>query len=154
MELEKNKCVLTLTDLLKMLECPVCLQTFDFERLLKCGNGHSGCQACFSKLTTCPVCRTVLNPKFKIISENIFSTINCELRHVESAKGEFNLKILPKLIKCKRYKICPTLSPTLQCVDGHFLCPYCDDKFNLCFSCKKARTTEHQEALYCKNFWA
>jgi E3 ubiquitin-protein ligase SIAH1 len=43
-------------DLMKELECPVCLEYMK-PPISMCGNGHSICSDCKSKLNNCPVCR-------------------------------------------------------------------------------------------------
>lgn len=46
--------------LAKAVECPVCLEIPRQGPINQCTNGHLICNACYPKLTTCPVCKCVL----------------------------------------------------------------------------------------------
>ena len=92
---------LSLEDISSMTECPVCLQRTEPEDWVQCRNGHHGCQSCFSRLTTCPMCRTEISATirtFSLDTGKAFRLILKELRLNE--KTTFDpmqlLKILSK----------------------------------------------------------
>ncbi len=50
------KDTIPLSELVQLLECPVCLKFPETETnsILQCRNGHIGCLDCFSMLAFCP----------------------------------------------------------------------------------------------------
>ena len=46
------------TQLLELLECPVCFEATRTSPVFNCRNGHLICSACKPKVKSCPVCRT------------------------------------------------------------------------------------------------
>ncbi len=51
---------ITVKELAQYFECPVCYQYLQSVSFVQCQNGHSGCITCYSKLSTCPMCRLQL----------------------------------------------------------------------------------------------
>ena len=49
------------------MECPICLELFDNDKLIETSCGHTFCKECITKWTnekskqTCPLCRETLN---------------------------------------------------------------------------------------------
>ena len=56
---------ISLEDLRRALECPVCLETPKAGPLYQCENGHILCSECIEKVQQCPQCRAKL-PTTKI----------------------------------------------------------------------------------------
>ena len=125
---------ITIQELVKLLECPVCLQCLESEDclLLQCENGHIGCQACFSRLQNCPICRTWLGTKVKAISDEMMIIMKQELRHVENSNGTIRICNLVSFFQCSLCKYCPTRKPTFQCENGHLICAECREDGSLC----------------------
>ena len=51
---------ISLEDLRRALECPVCLETPKAGPLYQCENGHILCSGCNGKVQQCPECRVNL----------------------------------------------------------------------------------------------
>ncbi len=49
-----------ISDFLEDLTCPVCLEIQRDCKIFQCGNGHLICEACYVKVSDCPVCREKL----------------------------------------------------------------------------------------------
>ncbi|XP_069680350.1 E3 ubiquitin-protein ligase sina-like [Periplaneta americana] len=65
----------TLTrDLLRELECPVCLRYF-IPPIPLCSNGHSVCNSCRTKVRNCPTCRCAFINHRSLIFENIVRSL-------------------------------------------------------------------------------
>ncbi|KAI4459005.1 e3 ubiquitin-protein ligase siah2 [Holotrichia oblita] len=60
--------------ILQQLECPICLE-YMTPPILQCHGGHSFCQPCRKKITTCPTCRSAIGNTRNFLLENITSTI-------------------------------------------------------------------------------
>ena len=140
---------ITIQELAKLLECPVCLQCLESEdyRLLQCKNGHVGCQACFSRLQNCPICRTWLGTKVKAISEEMIITMKQELRHVENSNGTILICNLVGFFQCSLCKCCPTRNPTLHCENGHLICEDCTEDRFFCI-CRVIIYTSNPRSLF------
>jgi hypothetical protein len=122
-ELQKNfetleaengvKEVVTLQEIVPFFECPVCLQFSENDLFLQCCNGHTGCQACYSRLSVCPVCRLVLQPTVKAISDEHLALMKQELRHVENPREAIKLMKLTNIFRCVAFfvTIVPLDSP-------------------------------------------
>jgi hypothetical protein len=129
---------ITIRELAKLLECPVCLQHWEAGSvLLQCHNGHSICQDCYSKLFTCPICRIKLRLRrdIKTISDKLMIAMEQELRHVENEDGTIWISDLLKFFQCTICKYFPTRHPTWQCVNGHLICAECRVNTSYC-ACK------------------
>ena len=61
---------ISVSDLRRSLECPVCLETPKAGPLYQCENGHILCSVCIEKVQECPQCRAKL-PATRI--RNIFA---------------------------------------------------------------------------------
>jgi len=117
---------ITIRELAKLLECPVCLKHWDMGSvLLQCENGHSCCQACYSRLSKCPICRECLITEIKTISNEMIIVMKHELRHVETAGGTLSISNLLKFFRCFICNYFPIRHPTWQCVNGHLVCAEC-----------------------------
>ena len=128
---------ITVKELAQYFECPVCYQYLQSVSFVQCQNGHSGCITCYSKLSTCPMCRLQLKIKTKTISDEMMATIYRELRHVEDVDGAIRLTDLLKFFKCSNCKFCPTRQPVWQCENGHLICKDCDSyELNQCKTCE------------------
>lgn len=114
--------VVTLKEIVPFFECPVCLQFSENDLFLQCCNGHTGCQACYSRLSVCPVCRLVLQPTVKAISDEHLALMKQELRHVENPREAIKLMKLTNIFRCVFCNNCPTRQPTWQCEKGHLIC--------------------------------
>ena len=134
-EIENNE-FMTVKEFMKFFECPVCRQYPDDDVLLQCYNGHSGCQACYSRLTKCPVCRLTLKSQVKTISNEMLALMKRELRHFENPEKNIVLKKLIDFFKCRLCKRCPTIHPTRQCRNGHIFCEFCFSGTKFCSTCK------------------
>jgi hypothetical protein len=68
-------------DLLKELECPVCLEYMS-SPIKMCRNGHNICNSCRLRVSTCPTCKEQFINARNITLENIAATIKypCENR--------------------------------------------------------------------------
>lgn len=68
-------------DLLRKLECPVCLE-YMIPPIMQCHQGHSFCQPCCKKITTCPICRSAISGARNFILEDITSNFQypCKYR--------------------------------------------------------------------------
>ena len=127
----------TLKDLLRLMDCPVCLQPAeDLDKYVQCVNGHFGCLDCYSKLATCPVCRVALGSLARTISDESKAAAHGELRHVENYSGSIGFKNILLLLKCDRCQINPTKRPVWQCSKGHLRCYECRPSLNNCASCQ------------------
>ena len=51
---------ISVSDLRRSLECPVCLETPNAGPLYQCENGHIVCSECIGRVRKCPQCRTEL----------------------------------------------------------------------------------------------
>ena len=58
--------ILSVGELRKALECPVCFYTPKAGPLYQCENGHILCSACNAKVQKCPECRVDLNDGVRI----------------------------------------------------------------------------------------
>ena len=56
---------MSIAELRKSLECPVCFETPKAGPLFQCQNGHILCSVCIDKVQECPQCRAKL-PATKI----------------------------------------------------------------------------------------
>ena len=61
MESENVISSISVEELRKSLECPVCLQTPKAGPLYQCKNGHMLCSSCYNKVAQCPQCRANLD---------------------------------------------------------------------------------------------
>ena len=61
---------ISVKELIKDLECPVCIETPRVGPLFQCENGHILCSQCNGKIKQCPQCRIDL-PKVRI--RNLFA---------------------------------------------------------------------------------
>ena len=125
--------LLHIKDVLKILECPVCLRISEPDALIQCRNGHFGCKPCFTRLIFCPICRIILGPEIQTFCEETLKIVHQELRHLErdllTPEGVFNL------FKCVRCKFTPTVLPVSQCLKGHLFCNTCTIGSRWCNSC-------------------
>jgi hypothetical protein len=129
--------LMSLQEIRNIIECPVCIGLSACVTFLQCQNGHIGCQACLSRLTTCPVCRVSLGYKPKIISDEILMKMFSELRHIEKSEIFLQNEKLSQYFQCEDCKFVPTIKPIyLQCTIGHLLCNDCS-KPGYCQACKK-----------------
>ena len=126
---------ITIKEFANLLECLVCFKTLETDSFLQCENGHIVCQACYSKLTNCPVCRIKFEFKIKTVSDEMMVAIKSELRHIEDADGTIYLKNLMAFLKCVICQYCPTTLPTVQCVNGHLFCIHCIFIYDTCIVC-------------------
>ena len=126
---------LQLDDLQKLLDCPVCWRRSDPEDLIQCRNGHLGCRACFSRLSTCPLCRVILQPEIQTFSDEIVSTIRSELRHVEGQSPLIWPEAIARIFKCSNCQFTATQGPVFQCQKGHVQCYKCTDSATMCRPC-------------------
>ena len=127
---------ITIKEIANMLECTVCYQPLETDTFFQCENGHSECQACFSQLTTCPVCRIQLEFDIKTISNEMMIAITEELRHIEDADGTIYIKNLLVYLKCSICQNSPTTYPSGQCINGHLLCIECVIHNSTCSLCE------------------
>ena len=130
---------ISIKELAQLLECPVCLKNCETDCLVQCKNGHSGCETCFSKLSTCPICREKLTAKIKTISDEMSLILKQELRHVEDAAGTINLSRLMEFLRCAACRYWPTQYVSRQCVNGHLLCQKCNAPHSKCPTCLARR---------------
>ena len=127
---------LSLEDISSMTECPVCLQRTEPEDWVQCRNGHHGCQSCFSRLTTCPMCRTEISATirtFSLDAGKAFRLILKELRLNE--KTTFDPMQLLKIFVCDLCGYSPSVKPIYQCQSGHLICKQCFEKYQHCWTC-------------------
>lgn len=61
-------------DLLRKLECPVCLE-YMIPPIMQCNGGHSFCQGCRNQITTCPICKGTISDTRNFLLEDITSMI-------------------------------------------------------------------------------
>lgn len=92
-----SSAVLDLHQTAKLLECPVCLETsWPPRKIFQCMQGHIICDICKShpQLTTCPICRQVLNSRY--VSRNL-ALENLAVNLLEQAQdGVFTTPSLPR----------------------------------------------------------
>jgi E3 ubiquitin-protein ligase SIAH1 len=111
----------TLTkELLKDLECPVCMDYFQ-EPIIMCSNGHNVCGKCKAKLKKCPVCRSDFLETRNRTLESLTSklTATCKYSHI----------VCDKKITLLNIKF-----PTATCHRLPYKCPYpsCSSENPLC----------------------
>jgi hypothetical protein len=124
-----------LSKLVEWLICPVCLQFSSDNSYLQCWNGHSGCKSCFSRLSSCPVCRTKKSNIIETISAEKMSEILRELRHVENYNCTLNGKDILKFFQCTTCGLFPTCPLVYKCKKGHVVCYECYETMK-CLKCK------------------
>ena len=127
--------IITIQELAKLLECPVCYTNIEMESTIQCMNGHHGCDDCFSVLETCPVCRVEMSKTIKSFSSETIEAVNKELRHLETNNFSFDANKLPEIFKCDLCHEIPTNRPIHQCANGHIECAFCDVIFRPCPIC-------------------
>jgi len=131
---------LTVSDLVQLFECPVCLDTKDPGYLTQCKNGHHGCTDCFSRLEVCPICRQALHKSVKVVSDVNVATLQTELRHLETHQGIISPIKLFEFLKCASCHFIPTQFPIMQCHSGHIKCFACSLYMSACIHCKPELT--------------
>ncbi|PNF16918.1 hypothetical protein B7P43_G04209 [Cryptotermes secundus] len=108
----------TLTkELLKELECPVCLEYFR-QPIILCTNGHSVCGKCTAQLEKCPLCRSDFLQARNRTLETVTSKLKVACRNREfGCNAAFTLvNITEHESKCqwRPYK-CPMQNCTSEC---------------------------------------
>ncbi|XP_059097516.1 uncharacterized protein LOC131891859 [Tigriopus californicus] len=91
-----SSAVLDLQQTAKLLECPVCLETsWPPRKIFQCMQGHIICDICKShpQLTTCPICRQVLNSRY--VSRNL-ALENLAVNLLEQAQEGMLTPSLPR----------------------------------------------------------
>jgi hypothetical protein len=121
---DKTSALVSLKEIVGIVECPVC-QELPKNCIVQCSNGHVGCDFCFSRLQTCPVCRVDMNHTAKTISDEKISEMLSELRDVETTTMLLNNEKLSGFFKCNWCKFVPTRQPIYQCKNGHWFCKKC-----------------------------
>ena len=59
-----------ISDLMTMLECPVCMDTADRAPIYQCPEGHLLCESCNGRLLDCPQCgHALMNARNRIAEE-------------------------------------------------------------------------------------
>ena len=138
----------SLQDISDIIECPVCIGLSSSGSFLQCRNGHIGCQACFSRLPTCPVCRLSFCNKPKIISDEILIKMLSELRHIEKSEIFVQNVKLSQYFQCEGCNFVPTRKPIyLQCPSGHLFCNDCS-KPGYCEACKKTQDYPRSRSIF------
>jgi hypothetical protein len=108
----------TLTkELLKELECPVCLEYFR-QPIILCRSGHSVCEKCRSQLEKCPICRSIFLSTRNITLEAVTSklTVACKYRSSGCNMAFMLVNITAHKEKClwRHYK-CPMPNCSSEC---------------------------------------
>ena len=67
----EGQSAISVEELRKSLECPVCFHTPKAGPLYQCENGHILCSGCNGKVNQCPECRADDLPKVRI--RNLFA---------------------------------------------------------------------------------
>lgn len=129
-EIDNNS--LNLQNLLKLLKCPVCWTICEPENIIQCYNGHYGCRSCFTKLTTCPMCRVTLESEIQTFAQETLHLVTKELRHMEDPRARLSPEAIAKIFQCLRCKVTPTTVPVLQCRKGHVFCSLCRSFIQIC----------------------
>ena len=127
--------IITIQELAKLLECPVCYTNIERESTIQCKNGHYGCDNCFSTLETCPLCRVEMTNTIKSFSAETIEAVKRELRHLETNNFSFDSNKLLEIFKCDLCHEIPTNKPIHQCANGHIECAFCDICFKPCPIC-------------------
>ena len=131
----ESESIITIQELAKLLECPVCYTNIEMESTVQCMNGHHGCDLCFSALETCPVCRVEMTETIKSFSAETIEAVKRELRHLETNNFSFDSNKLLKIFKCDLCHEIPTNRPIHQCASGHIECAFCEVIFKPCPIC-------------------
>ena len=118
--------IITIQELAKLLECPVCYSNIEMESTIQCMNGHHGCDDCFSVLETCPVCRVEMSKRIKSFSVETIEAVKRELRHFETNNLSFDANKLLDIFKCDLCHEISTNRPIRQCSNGHIECDFCE----------------------------
>lgn len=130
------------------LECPVCLTFPNEAPMNQCQNGHLVCNECSTHLDKCPLCRESLeNAPNRFAASLLRCLILHEIRIGLSPPGttqqqgglqplEDDLGALKKTLKCIQCTKPTEDSPIHCCEKGHFLCKFCQQRWEGCPQCK------------------
>ncbi|PSN33464.1 hypothetical protein C0J52_24443 [Blattella germanica] len=120
-------------DILKELECPVCLELMQ-PPILLCKNGHSVCNQCRRSMDKCPICRSEFVDTRNVIAENLsrsvkhpckFHNSGCIEKFLSSDKSKHEDKCVYRPRKCpfSNVDLCPWLGALCQMkehiIDSH-----------------------------------
>ena len=79
---EAENCCQICLDILKDLECPVCMETPESFPIYQCTQGHIVCNSCYPRVENCPVCRVKKSLTIRALTaEKALKNLLQECRH-------------------------------------------------------------------------
>ena len=80
------------SNILKDLECPVCMETPETFPIYQCTQGHIVCNSCYPRVENCPVCRVKKLPIRALTAEKSLKNLLQECRHQGCSKLKLDIK--------------------------------------------------------------